>query len=327
MTTFIVTLKDEESSKTEYIYTSLGFLFLLFWCVCPKSFSGDFKQSIEFHNMVFMVCGYFVTACVLIVQHVFLPEDFHWFFRGCIFYVTMVVSFKPIYEFFLEYCETPKIIIPGQTERGRTEGHLCSEYEITKGFFFAMILRGLTFYTARNAFDLSFMESWYRMLVTLLKVLLWTIAYDFFYYGIHRWFHTNMTLFRFIHAKHHSIREPFRGVTLFHTTSEMIFEILFPTFLTQLLLPVVCLSCEELMIAYVNIQILEVLGHCGTAWKISSFVFLPQLPQLLGIDLHIEDHDAHHAERLVNFSKQFSIWDKAFGTYQRGHKAAGARND
>merc|ERR1719219_1054650 len=142
------------------------------------------------------------------------------------------------------------------------------------------------------------------MLVTFFKVFVWTIAYDFSYYGIHRWFHTNMTLFRYIHAKHHSIREPFRGVTLLHTTSEMIFEILCPTFLTQLI-PIICLSSEELMIAYVNIQIMEVLGHSGTAWKTGSFVFLPQVPRLMGIDLHIEDHDAHHAERLVNFSKQF----------------------
>ena len=54
-------------------------------------------------------------------------------------------------------------------------------------------------------------------------------------------------------------------------------------------------------------QVLEVTGHSGLDWPGSSFIFFQWLPVWLGIDLHVIDHDAHHRDRVINFSKQFSM--------------------
>jgi sterol desaturase/sphingolipid hydroxylase (fatty acid hydroxylase superfamily) len=42
------------------------------------------------------------------------------------------------------------------------------------------------------------------------------------------------------------------------------------------------------------------------------------LPRALGIELHVYDHDTHHARGMCNYSKRLILWDVVFGTrYQR----------
>ena len=59
-------------------------------------------------------------------------------------------------------------------------------------------------------------------------------------------------------------------------------------------------------------------GHSGLDWPGSSFIFMQWLPAALGIELHAIDHDAHHRDRVVNFSKQFSLWDKVGAHHEGG---------
>jgi len=280
-------------------------------------------KTYALHCIIMGVWGYGSVTTCLYVQYL-LPRNSHWFLRGCIFYVSFVVIFKSLYELANQYFYPGKIILPGERKRSRVSDAMCPDYEVRKGFLLAMLLRGLTFISTSKEFSLPFLQEggpnfFYWAYEVHNTVFMWTVIYDFFYYWIHRSFHMNTKLYKWIHAKHHSIREPYRGVTLLHTIQEMIFEILGPTLLTQLVLK---LSPENLVIAYVNIQISEVTGHSGTDWKMPGWCFFPGLAEILGFALHIPDHDAHHAERVVNFSKQFTLWDKLYGTYQPGHKSS-----
>ena len=151
----------------------------------------------------------------------------------------------------------------------------------------------------------------------------------FVYYWLHRTLHMYPVLYARIHAKHHSLGSPTAKATLYHTVLEQLLEILVPTIVVQLLAATAqpdsaasffYLTCGELAFAYTNIQLLEVIGHSGYHWPGSSFVFMPIVPMVCGIDLRVADHDAHHTDRVVNFSKQFSIWDRVFGTHQSGHR-------
>lgn len=284
------------------------------------------------HDLALAAVAYASALFSVIVQEL-LPNRTHWFLRGVCFYLTMVISFKPLYATMLAVCAPGKIVLPGQNGRHHYGDNEVPKQELVKGFVGALLLRGLTFISTSDAYDMQAVPSaplslslptllcWVHQIIVQLA---WMLVYDFFYYWLHRMLHQVPFLWRHAHAHHHSIAQPFRGVTLLHTVWEMIGEILLPTFAAQAVFA--CspfggpLSTAELVVAYTNIQIMEVMGHSGTAWCTSSFAFCPWLPRALGIELRVEDHDAHHAESGVNFSKQSRIWDRLFGTHQNGHR-------
>jgi sterol desaturase/sphingolipid hydroxylase (fatty acid hydroxylase superfamily) len=60
----------------------------------------------------------------------------------------------------------------------------------------------------------------------------------------------------------------------------------------------------------------EMAGHKGTrSFPTPAFQQFIWLPRFLRIGLYAEDHDMHHSHNNCNYSKRFSLWDKAFGTY------------
>lgn len=304
---------------------------------CPR----DCRQRKLSHEIAFVVFGYTVAAACTMAQRN-LPPDTCLMIRGCVFYVSMVTSFKLVYDLVKSKILKPgKIIVPGQVAREQVPENMIPQHESVKGFVMAMLLRAVTFLSVSDGdsyvpLSLSLDEDttrntlfWWEgqalllFATTLGRIFAWTLFYDLIYYWLHRFFHMR-SIFKHVHAKHHSIAQPHRRVTLLHTVTEMVFEILVPTLVTQLCCGYFgwSLTVDELSLAYANVQIMEVLGHSGTAGHSSSFAYCPWLPEWLGIGLRIEDHDAHHADRLVNFSKQFSIWDKTFGTFQQGHLAS-----
>jgi len=274
----------------------------------PQSADRSTKLS---HDIAFMFMAY-GTASFCLGVHSALPVSTHWFLRGCMFYVSMVVASKPSYALISSILHPDKIIQPGSQVREREKD--MPTFEIIKGFTLAAVLRAITFAWALEGSSAVCAPCF--VAAAIMKTFLWTLVYDFFYYWVHRIFHMK-GVYRLVHAKHHAVQQPYRGITLLHTVSEMVIEILTPTLLSQTVFP---LTDYELIVAYVNIQLMEVAGHSGTAWKTNTFCYLPWLPRLLNVDLRVEDHDAHHAVRRVNYSKQFSLWDKVFGTFQSGHK-------
>jgi sterol desaturase/sphingolipid hydroxylase (fatty acid hydroxylase superfamily) len=47
-----------------------------------------------------------------------------------------------------------------------------------------------------------------------------------------------------------------------------------------------------------------------------SFSQCVWIPRAFNISLYTEDHTLHHSNNNCNYSKRFSLWDKAFGTYK-----------
>ena len=109
-----------------------------------------------------------------------------------------------------------------------------------RGLVLSMVLRGVTFYWTRD--DSSNQALGYLFhtphayLLLLCKTFLWTLAYDFNYYCLHRALHFNAYLFKQIHLKHHSLLSPTGKATLYHTIWEQLLEILLPTIATQIAL-------------------------------------------------------------------------------------------
>ena len=50
--------------------------------------------------------------------------------------------------------------------------------------------------------------------------------------------------------------------------------------------------------------------------QVKSFPSNPWLVELLGMDLYIIDHTAHHVDGRFNFGKRLSFWDRVFGTFR-----------
>lgn len=152
------------------------------------------------------------------------------------------------------------------------------------------------------------------------KELIWFIPssfvfeliFDFFYYWMHRAFHTNRFLYKNVHAVHHEDQITTVYTTFHHSFPDLLLTNTVPLLLTSICFPVPAYTFA-LIFCYKNIA--EVAGHSGVNKKTPSFVQCIWLPKALGIELYTRNHCLHHEMPQVNFSKRFSIWDKIFGTF------------
>ena len=60
----------------------------------------------------------------------------------------------------------------------------------------------------------------------------------------------------------------------------------------------------------------EFYGHAGVEHRGKNFGIAPWIPGWLGIELRAEDHQLHHMQADVNFSKRFSLFDRLFSTWR-----------
>jgi sterol desaturase/sphingolipid hydroxylase (fatty acid hydroxylase superfamily) len=117
--------------------------------------------------------------------------------------------------------------------------------------------------------------------------------------------------YKYVHYQHHTAYLINANTTYNHTLPDLIITNFLPIVATSAILPV---SQYTLTTIFWYKAILEVSGHTGKDTS-SSFIQCIYLPRLLGIPLYSRDHNKHHIQPKVNFSKRFCIWDKIFGTY------------
>jgi hypothetical protein len=140
------------------------------------------------------------------------------------------------------------------------------------------------------------------------------VVFDFFFYWGHRYMHTNSYLYQTVHKHHHIYSHPIAILTFYQKPTEIIATILTPTILTVLLCPRMTLFEFNIIRSYM--MFIEMAGHKGCySFPIPGFPQFIWLPRFLRINLYTEDHDLHHSHNNCNYSKRFSLWDKAFGTY------------
>jgi len=136
------------------------------------------------------------------------------------------------------------------------------------------------------------------------------LLFDFFHYWTHYAMHYPF-FYKYIHYKHHTQYLINAYTSYNHTLPDLLITNFLPIIATSAILPV---SRYTLTTIFWYKAIVEVSGHTGKDTS-SSFIQCIYLPRLLGIPLYSRDHNKHHIQPKVNFSKRFCIWDKVFNTY------------
>lgn len=141
------------------------------------------------------------------------------------------------------------------------------------------------------------------------------VIFDLMFYGTHRFLHQTHLPW---HKQHHEYTHLNPILTFYQDVFDIIATISIPfiisTSVIQTLYP---LSLFEIALLCIYKSYIEICGHSGhVSYPASSFPQFFWLPKLLNIDLYSEDHALHHTEPGYNFSKQFSLWDKVFGTFK-----------
>jgi sterol desaturase/sphingolipid hydroxylase (fatty acid hydroxylase superfamily) len=142
------------------------------------------------------------------------------------------------------------------------------------------------------------------------------VIFDFFFYWGHRALHHNHSPWHKIHHTHIHLKPT---LTFYQDPVDILLTVAFPFFAAARIIQIFYPLCsfEIALLATYKIFI-ELSGHSGRVSSPSpSFTQFIWLPRALDIELYSEDHNLHHSSPTHNFSKQFSLWDKVFGTFKK----------
>ena len=144
-----------------------------------------------------------------------------------------------------------------------------------------------------------------------IKIGLWLISLDFFFYSYHRAVHTFPFLWKY-HSKHHATKHPTPLQAILADDIQEMIEIFLIPLAASLVMP---LSAHEFWITQCVLMYIEGMGHSGTRahW---THPILGEVLRPFGMDLTIEDHDLHHryGKNGKNYGKQTRIFDRIFNT-------------
>ena len=144
-----------------------------------------------------------------------------------------------------------------------------------------------------------------------IKIGLWLIVLDFFFYTYHRAVHTVPFLWKY-HSKHHATKHPSPVQAILADDIQEIIEIFVVPLFASLVMP---LTAHEFWIAQCILMYIEGMGHTGARahW---THPLLGEFLQLFEMDLTIEDHDLHHryGKSGRNYGKQTRMFDRLFNT-------------
>ena len=141
---------------------------------------------------------------------------------------------------------------------------------------------------------------------------LYELLLDLCHYSAHRALHSVPSLYKYVHKKHHSEHYIQVYTSFNHTMLDYFLTNTIPLVITSYIVP---MSPRMFTIQFCYKVLVEFGGHSGKVNKAGSFPQCIWIPQFFNIALTNVDHNEHHINPMVNFSKRFSIWDKLFGTY------------
>ncbi|KAK0546303.1 hypothetical protein OC846_004964 [Tilletia horrida] len=140
-----------------------------------------------------------------------------------------------------------------------------------------------------------------------LKLAVWEIALDYWFYLYHRSSHEFDSLW-WVHRQHHATKHPTPILSILADDVQECLEIFICPFLATVCAPT--LTFAEFHYAIVYTLYVEALGHSGirAVWQhpVLGYFLRP-----FGMELAVEDHDLHHR---FGRSEQTRIWDRVFGT-------------
>mmetsp|Transcript_79861 Transcript_79861/g.156187 ORF Transcript_79861/g.156187 Transcript_79861/m.156187 type:complete len:283 (-) Transcript_79861:117-965(-) len=145
------------------------------------------------------------------------------------------------------------------------------------------------------------------------RLLLFELAFDFVFYWTHRAVH-HPSIYNSVHKQHHAHTS---DVSLISSLQMGPLDVLL-THSTPVLLALQAVPFShglEFCLVKTYLLFQELYGHAGVSHKGRNFGPLPWLPTALHLDLRSEDHQHHHVNARVNFSKRFNLFDQLFGTW------------
>lgn len=146
------------------------------------------------------------------------------------------------------------------------------------------------------------------------RLLLFEVAFDGLFYVAHRAVHAHPLAYRLIHKLHHRHTHDVRLLSSLQMNSlDVIVTHTLPVLGALWLVPIV--SGLEFCVIKTYLLFQELYGHAGVEHKGRNFGPAPFLIQLLDLELHACDHQRHHIQASVNFSKRFNLWDRVGGTW------------
>ena len=145
----------------------------------------------------------------------------------------------------------------------------------------------------------------------LVKIALWLIVLDFFFYSYHRTVHTVPFLWK-IHSLHHCTKHPTPLQSILAGDIQDLIEIILIPLASTFVVP---LTAHEFWMAQCILIYIEAGGHSGIRayWP---HVLLYEFLAPFGMELCLEDHELHHryGKSGLNYGKQTRIFDRIFGT-------------
>jgi len=161
--------------------------------------------------------------------------------------------------------------------------------------------------------------------LTVIKVGIYDLVMDFFFYVQHRMYHEIPWLYRTIHKLHHTHTHG-KGLKTWHTLHMSYLEVFlnfaachFPALIITAMLfgssPLTRINGLDVGIALGYIVLGELLGHADSTL---DFPIEPaqQLFTMLGFPgYHPRHHALHHTATTCNYGKRGGVWDFIFGTF------------
>eukprot|EP01111_Echinosteliopsis_oligospora_P018389 TRINITY_DN8408_c0_g1_i1.p1 TRINITY_DN8408_c0_g1~~TRINITY_DN8408_c0_g1_i1.p1 ORF type:complete len:361 (-),score=44.22 TRINITY_DN8408_c0_g1_i1:75-1109(-) len=146
---------------------------------------------------------------------------------------------------------------------------------------------------------------------TIIKMVVWFLTLDFFFYVYHRACHQVPFLWK-IHYKHHMTKHPTPLQAILAGNMQELLEVAIIPFLATYFIP---MNSYELWILMCTLVYVEALGHTGVRAYWGHPILNPILDPI-GLALIVEDHDLHHrnGKSGLCFGKQSLIWDRLFNT-------------
>ncbi|EDO18878.1 hypothetical protein Kpol_1023p47 [Vanderwaltozyma polyspora DSM 70294] len=145
---------------------------------------------------------------------------------------------------------------------------------------------------------------------SIIKISLGFVFVDTWQYWLHRLMHTNMTLYRKFHSRHHRLYVPYAYGALYNAPLE---GFLLDTLGTGIAMVLTGLTYREQMFFYTFATLKTVDDHCGYA--------LPWDPFQMFFPNNSVYHDIHHQNFGIktNYAQPFfTFWDTLFSTNFKG---------
>jgi sterol desaturase/sphingolipid hydroxylase (fatty acid hydroxylase superfamily) len=276
-------------------------------------------NSPPIHNIwierVFLICTISPALIIQALWYHFIPEDNYYhtwhplatylfyflaFFAFTVMLVKHIHYYMDLYGTFDED-KRPRDYVPDKMVTRLVISVIIYMFARTGG---GLILGG---YDRNAPPSLGQTISWFF----IIKIGLWLIALDLFFYCYHRACHTVPFLWK-IHSLHHCTKHPTPIQSILAGDVQELIEIFLIPLGASLVIP---LTSHEFWIAQCILMHVEATGHSGIRAYWPN-VILNEVLQPFGMELCIEDHDLHHryGKSGMNYGKQTRIFDRIFGT-------------